>query len=222
MGRFISADEIAVITASPTALTDKNLYAYCDNNPVMRGDGDGEFWNLLAGAAIGAAINIIASATIAKLNGEDYTWKNLLVDGITGAVSGALASTGLGALAQGVLNVVISGVGSALSDCLNGEDVNIARFVNAAAMGFASGYIGGAGLRANPAVKSADKTCIKVLHKVQSGAYKTVRGAKSAMTQAINRFHIALKPAVKETTALFVRSSFLSAAGMYAYDYINR
>ena len=36
--RFISADNSAVITATPAALTDKNLYAYCDNNPVMRVD----------------------------------------------------------------------------------------------------------------------------------------------------------------------------------------
>ena len=42
--RFISPDNVDVITATPMALTDKNLYAYCDNNPVMRVDGDGEFW----------------------------------------------------------------------------------------------------------------------------------------------------------------------------------
>ena len=27
------------------ALTDKNLYAYCDNNPVVRVDYDGQFWD---------------------------------------------------------------------------------------------------------------------------------------------------------------------------------
>ena len=27
-----------------TALTDKNLYAYCDNNPVVRKDTGGEYW----------------------------------------------------------------------------------------------------------------------------------------------------------------------------------
>ena len=42
--RFISPDYPDVITATPTALTDKNLFAYCDNNPVMRGDHDGMFW----------------------------------------------------------------------------------------------------------------------------------------------------------------------------------
>ena len=46
--RFINMDAIGVISATPMALTDKNLYAYCDNNPVMRVDCDGEFWHILA------------------------------------------------------------------------------------------------------------------------------------------------------------------------------
>ena len=46
-GRFISADEVGVVAATPAGLTDKNLFAYCDNNPVARVDGDGEFWNVL-------------------------------------------------------------------------------------------------------------------------------------------------------------------------------
>ena len=45
IGRFISPDHPAVITATPASLTDKNLYAYCDNNPVMRVDGGGQFWD---------------------------------------------------------------------------------------------------------------------------------------------------------------------------------
>ena len=45
IGRFISPDSVGVITASPLGLTDKNLYAYCDNNPVMRRDDGGMFWD---------------------------------------------------------------------------------------------------------------------------------------------------------------------------------
>ena len=46
-GRFISPDLPDVVTATTHALTDKNLYAYCDNNPVMRIDGDGYFWDII-------------------------------------------------------------------------------------------------------------------------------------------------------------------------------
>lgn len=41
--RFISPDHVSIITATPTALTDKNLFAYCDNNPVNRVDHSGMF-----------------------------------------------------------------------------------------------------------------------------------------------------------------------------------
>ncbi len=44
-GRFINADGIDTITASFTELTDKNLYAYCDNNPTTRKDDGGSFWD---------------------------------------------------------------------------------------------------------------------------------------------------------------------------------
>ena len=44
-GRFISADNIDVVWSTPNALTDKNLYSYCDNNPVMRRDDGGAFWD---------------------------------------------------------------------------------------------------------------------------------------------------------------------------------
>ena len=42
--RFISSDDVNLINVSPMALTDKNLYAYCDNNPVGRKDGTGAVW----------------------------------------------------------------------------------------------------------------------------------------------------------------------------------
>ena len=40
-------DDVSVVTASPTALQGKNLFAYCDNNPVMRVDNGGEFWEII-------------------------------------------------------------------------------------------------------------------------------------------------------------------------------
>ena len=34
VGRFLNPDNPELVLASQTAVTDKNLYAYCDNNPV--------------------------------------------------------------------------------------------------------------------------------------------------------------------------------------------
>ena len=43
-GRFISIDKIDVLVSTPNQLTDKNFYAYCDNDPINRIDNGGEFW----------------------------------------------------------------------------------------------------------------------------------------------------------------------------------
>ena len=62
-GRFISPDDISVTTATPLGLTDKNLYAYCDNNPVMRVDYGGEFWlfAIVATAVVSFAVNFVSA-----------------------------------------------------------------------------------------------------------------------------------------------------------------
>ena len=62
-GRFINADTAAVVAASPDkANWDKNLFAYCDNDPVNRKDDGGEFWHIIAAGAINGAISAINNA----------------------------------------------------------------------------------------------------------------------------------------------------------------
>lgn len=57
IGRFISADTTDVLTATPMNLTDKNLYAYCDNNPVVRVDCGSAFWDTIFDViSLGASI----------------------------------------------------------------------------------------------------------------------------------------------------------------------
>ena len=58
--RFINADGAALATINPysNGLTDKNYFAYCDNNPVSRSDDGGEAW--LACVLTGAAIGLVA------------------------------------------------------------------------------------------------------------------------------------------------------------------
>ena len=38
-------------------LGEKNLYAYCDDNPITRVDGDGQCWDIVVGAIIGGVIS---------------------------------------------------------------------------------------------------------------------------------------------------------------------
>ena len=44
VGRFISIDDTSALGIASTRFTNKNLYAYCDNNPMVRKDKGGGFW----------------------------------------------------------------------------------------------------------------------------------------------------------------------------------
>mgnify|MGYP003293512885 CR=1 FL=1 len=153
--RFISPDRIDVITATPGALTDKNLYAYCDNNPVMRADYDGEFWNIVIGAAVGAGIGVLTSV-LTQLTEDSESWRNgefwldVAVSAGLGAASGGLAASGVGLVGQIAVNAVIGAVGGIADTAIH--DDGTATFatyaVNAiggGVVGAISGLFGGAG-----------------------------------------------------------------------------
>ena len=104
-GRFISADNEAVITATPDALTDKNLYAYCDNNPVMRRDDGGEFWLRALGGAILGVVGQFAS--------------DLITSVIDGEFQMSSFSTYLGAAVGGAVGASIPGNNDVVKDVVS-------------------------------------------------------------------------------------------------------
>ena len=78
VGRFISPDTTDVLTATPVGLTDKNLYAYCDNNPVVRVDHGGQFWE-----TVFDVISLGASIVEVCINPKDpWAWAGLVGDAI--------------------------------------------------------------------------------------------------------------------------------------------
>ena len=90
VGRFINCDAIAEIAASPMSVTDKNLFAYCDNNPVIRVDLNGDFWHVLVGAIIGSTINLATSIVDAYIDGDSsYTLNDLAQSAISTVIGGA-------------------------------------------------------------------------------------------------------------------------------------
>ncbi len=44
IGRFLNADAVGILTEGTGTPAAKNLFAYCDNNPVVRKDDEGTFW----------------------------------------------------------------------------------------------------------------------------------------------------------------------------------
>jgi len=122
VGRFISPDLPNVLSATPTALTDKNLYAYCDNNPVMRVDGDGEFWNVIVGGLVGIASQFVSDIITSAIDGEFSIshWSEYVGAAIGGAIGSIIPG---GDILKDVVGAAVTTVTSAIS-------YNIANYFN--------------------------------------------------------------------------------------------
>ena len=94
IGRFITADKFSTIKASSFELTDKNLYAYCDNNPVTRTDDGGAFWETVFDVVSLAfsVVDVVANPT------DPRAWISLAGD----AVDLIPFVTGVGEVTRGI------------------------------------------------------------------------------------------------------------------------
>ena len=106
--RFLSADDASVLTKDPEQLTEKNLYAYCDDNPVMYRDDTGMF-DIVSGI-FGAVTNVATTYFAAKVTGQECGVWDLAVAAFAGLVSGMTKSS----LYITLVSAFISGVGTRL------------------------------------------------------------------------------------------------------------
>ena len=78
IGRFITADKLATVKATAFSVTDKNLYAYCDNNPVTRTDNGGAFWD-----TVFDVVSLCFSVAEVVANPSDpWAWAGLIGDAV--------------------------------------------------------------------------------------------------------------------------------------------
>jgi RHS repeat-associated protein len=142
IGRFINADTTDILTATPMGLTDKNLFAYCDNNPVMRADHGGDFWHIVAGAAIGGLIGGISSIVGQAISGQKINWAEVGVSAASGALTGAItaACPGMGAVATGIVHGVVGAGTHVATELVNGRTPTV---VGTLAAGVTSGVLAG-------------------------------------------------------------------------------
>ena len=107
--RFINAD-IYASTDSGDAIA-CNMFAYCQNNPVMLGDENGEIAGWLVRAIVGAAVGAITGAISALVTGESA--KDVLSSAAVGFVTGGIVGA-TGSMKAGKI------VGRAVASAING------------------------------------------------------------------------------------------------------
>ncbi|MFT8889680.1 MAG: glycoside hydrolase domain-containing protein [Ethanoligenens sp.] len=155
--RFANADTLIGTVQNSSSL---NRYAYANDNPINNVDPSGKFVQILIGAAIGALIGggLDAASQIATNVIEHKTWYNInagevLVNMGTGALSGALAGTGVGILGSVLLNAGLSEGNYVATNAVKGDANTLSGSIIATSLGAVGGGIGGEGMLKNSDVQ---------------------------------------------------------------------
>lgn len=132
-GGFISVDYVTEneIEKHLTKTIALNGYRYSNDSPVVYVDKDGNFAWVAAGVIIGAAVNAGSYVIDAKLNNTAIDGGELLAATVSGAVTGGLMATGVGALYANVAGEVVSNSIELIDFKLNhkGQNFNVAEHV---------------------------------------------------------------------------------------------
>ena len=163
LGRFLSSDPYV---QAPEHSQSFNRYSYCMNNPLKFVDEDGEFWWIIAAAAIGGVINVISNSGNIHNVGDALGYFGV------GAVAGGVGAFtcgigfGVGGALGGALTGLVSGASSGF--LLSGGNAlvsgNYSGFWNTALKGMAwgagTGAILGAGIGAYSAWKNGENLLV--------------------------------------------------------------
>ena len=120
--RFLNADDASVLTKDPEQLTEKNLYAYCDDNPVMYRDDAGMF--VITAAQVGLGVlgmvtNVATCYIASKATGQEFGIGDLAVAALAGLVNGVTINN----LYVTLTSAFISGIGTTICSIISGSDV---------------------------------------------------------------------------------------------------
>ena len=135
-GRWLNADSPNFLQFDN--INGMNLFAYCNNSPVMYSDPSGEFVlgiSMLIGALVGGIFGAIEGGISAKVAGRNVGW-GIFLGALGGAVIGGVAG-GLGAsgaltglkliktvVAVGSISLFVGGANEYFNQKINGEETN--------------------------------------------------------------------------------------------------
>ena len=140
--RWLTPDKVDYLESDN--INGVNLYCYCRNNLVMYVDPSGHIAIslgvlMLIGAVVGAIVGAGTSAVMqAASNNLDWSKVDIrlvIVDGVFGAIDGALSVTGIGGVLGMVAGGSLSGMQYIVSQAVTGEKFNINEFLLSSSLG---------------------------------------------------------------------------------------
>ena len=108
--RFINADNFFAVQGSPETLHNRNLFAYCDHNPLTRSDSDGDAWMIAAASfAAGMAASVACQMVFERKSIDEVNWLAAAVSGLGTAV-GFMGIGGAGKRVVSIISGIVTGI----------------------------------------------------------------------------------------------------------------
>ena len=189
-GRFINADNYP---STGQGLLGNNMFAYCNNNPVIRADSGGEFWHIVAGAVVGGLISGAIKVVANAIEGNDLT-DGLGVAMLSGTASGALAATGVGVVGMIAGNAAISMAENAANQVIDNKgfsNFDVGDMMVDGVIGGISGTLGGAGKGSKHLTNLGKQTVKRTINAT------THKGIKAGIKEAGKAFSYYAKNSAK-------------------------
>ena len=246
--RWLSGDDVNYLDpATPAGL---NLFVYCNNNPVMYLDRDGnsptKWWEwalagtlvaglivgsvltggLLGAAFIGASIGGAISLGTQAISGE-LSWGQFALDIGVGALTGTIGASGISTLGSTIVGTLIGGASSIGSQLIGGksfDEINWWSVGVSAFIGGAAGFIGGAGARNKGALFNS-KSVIKAQNGVSGVVGRFAQGgyyssARYAQAAFTRTMNALSREIGSQMTRFFVKTMITYGASTVANNII--
>ena len=215
-GIFISPDSVEYL--DPETLGGINLYAYCNNNPVMNVDPSGHIViSLLVGLAVSFVVGTTASAISQYVQYGEVNLIQAGIDGLFAVASTALAYTGIG-----MIGSIALGAGLGLAQYAFHDDFTWSGALIATGLGALGGFIGGRGAQHYKSIGSnLDETGRRGVKAILSAydRYGTGAGYQKVMNLWGGRVADSIAKSVSQNFTKGAMISWGTTAGNYALSY---
>jgi len=231
--RFINVDsEVGDVGK----LEHHNLYAYCNNNPVMLADENGKWPNWLtvvlvaaaiviviatvtvlsgglagpvfAGALIGAVIGGGTSAATQYITTGKINLEQVFIDASIGAVMGAFGGSAIGRLGMTFAGGFTGAGGELASQLVAGGQLNIGAIIGAGATGALFGFISGPGAQHG---KLTNRQKIKIRKKDTGNKARHLKNLDKQMGKYTTRLYRSAMKDIKGSIVWDVISSLIDS-----------
>ena len=222
-GRFVNADDPALLLSGSVGAIDKNLYAYCDNNPINRIDDGGEYWNIVAGAVIGGAISVgmeLANQVISsKIAGEKVNWteagKAIAISAVSGAIGGGMTAAGVPVNIERAVTGAISGLTEAYTQFKNKTELGEGIVDVLTTVGMEVFFAGRGNKPTGASYKELMSQNKIIRYKLKNNQYKTIQRGEKELRRNLKR----LKQTKIAVTKAGIKSTFWGTTRSTVWGY---